>query len=67
MKQFDLFRENANNCLQIAEKAPDHGFVRILQTRRPIENGAANVLEEDPQRRYLNGSLAKAAHLGRER
>ena len=47
MKQFDLFRENANSCLQFAEKASDHGFVRMLQTRRPIENGAANVLEED--------------------
>jgi hypothetical protein len=35
-------------CLQLAEEAPDHSFVRILQTRRPIENGAAIVREEDP-------------------
>ena len=41
MKQSDLFRENVSSCLQLAEKAPDHGFVRILQTRRLIENGAA--------------------------
>jgi hypothetical protein len=47
MKESDLFRENASSCLQFAEKASDHGFVRMLQTRRPIENGAANVLEED--------------------
>jgi hypothetical protein len=39
MKQSDLFRENANSCLLLEEKATDHGFVRILQTRRPIENG----------------------------
>jgi hypothetical protein len=41
MKQSDLFRENANSCLQLAKKAPDHGFVRIckhvvlLRTARP--------------------------------
>jgi hypothetical protein len=28
-------------------KAPDHSFVRILRTRRPIENGAANFWEEN--------------------
>jgi hypothetical protein len=38
MKQSDLFRENANSCLQLAEKAPGHGFVRILQNvgERPL-------------------------------
>jgi hypothetical protein len=47
MKQSDLFRENANGCLQLDGKAPDHGFVRIPQAPRPSENGAANVWEED--------------------
>jgi hypothetical protein len=35
--------------MPLAEKAPDHSFVRIPQARRPIENGAANVWEADPR------------------
>ena len=30
MKQFDLFRENANSCLQLAEKAPGQDLLDDL-------------------------------------
>jgi len=32
-----------------AEKTPDQSLAGILQTRRPIKNGADNVWEEDPR------------------
>jgi hypothetical protein len=52
------FRCRRAQTLQLAEKTPDYSIVCILQTRRPIENGAANVWEKDPRQ-----ALVKTAHL----
>jgi hypothetical protein len=52
------FRCRRAQKLRLAEKTPDYSIVFSLQTRRPIENGAANVWEEDPRQ-----ALVKTAHL----
>jgi hypothetical protein len=54
------FRCRHARKLQLAEKTPDYSIVCILQTRRPIENGAANVWEEDPRQAIVKRETIEA-------
>jgi hypothetical protein len=53
------FRYRRARKLQLRKRLRIKALLAILQTRRPIKNGVANVWEEDRDRRLLDGIKSK--------
>jgi len=56
MKQSDLFRENAENCLQLAERADSEPAFR--RYTRMAQGWSALAFEQD----WLDGEVAPVSH-----